>query len=71
MRAAYRLSGAHRMEVYRDLVADMMRESPPAAVYLTRSTVAYPFSERVDLACLVFLPQDGGFVDLAALCLRD
>jgi hypothetical protein len=38
----------------------MMRDSPPGAVYETRAWPAQFFSE-----------QDGGYVDLAALCLRD
>jgi ABC-type transport system substrate-binding protein/class 3 adenylate cyclase/streptogramin lyase/predicted Ser/Thr protein kinase len=71
MRAAYLLEGDARANAYRDLVGDMMRESPPGAVYLTRAWPAQFFSERMDPACNVFRPQDGGYVDLAALCLRD
>jgi hypothetical protein len=29
------------------------------------------FSDRVDPECVVTRPQDGGYVDLAALCFRD
>ncbi len=71
MRAAYLLRGEERARAYRELVADMMRESPPGAVYLTRSLPAQFFSERVDPKCVVTRPQDGGYVNLAALCLRD
>jgi ABC-type transport system substrate-binding protein len=71
MRAAYRLYGEERANAYRDLVADMIRESPPAAVFMTRTVPAHFFSERVDPKCVVARPQDGGYVDLAALCLRD
>jgi peptide/nickel transport system substrate-binding protein len=71
MRAAYRLQGEARASAYRDLVAHMMRASPPGAVYLTRAWPAQFFSERVDPKCVVTRPQDGGIADLAALCLRD
>ena len=71
MRAANRLYGDERASAYRDLVADMMRESPPGAVYQTRAGPAQFFSERVDPACVVMRPQDGGVADLAALCLRE
>jgi ABC-type oligopeptide transport system substrate-binding subunit/class 3 adenylate cyclase/predicted Ser/Thr protein kinase len=71
MRAAYQLSGERRAEAYRDLVGDMMRESPPGAVYDTRAWPAQFFSERIDPKCVVNRPQDGGYVDLAALCFRD
>lgn len=71
MRAAHRLSGDERVSAYRDLVADLMRESPPGAVYQTRAGPAQFFSERVDRTCVVNRPQDGGVADLAALCLRD
>jgi hypothetical protein len=67
MRSAYRLRGKARANAFRDLVADMMRESPPGAVYLTRawSWPAQFFSERIDPACVVLRPQDGGYADRA------
>ncbi len=71
MRAANRLSGDQRASAYRDLVADLMRESPPGAVYQTRAGPAQFFSDRVDPACVVNRPQDGGVANLAALCLRE
>jgi hypothetical protein len=37
MRAAHRLRGEARVAAYRDLVVDMMRESPPSAVFMTGS----------------------------------
>jgi peptide/nickel transport system substrate-binding protein len=71
MRAAHRLRGDERTAAYRDLVAEMMCESPPGAVYLTSALPAHFFSDRVDPKCVVSRPQDGGFIDLTALCLRD
>jgi hypothetical protein len=71
LRAAYEVQGEARASTYRDLVADMMRESPPVAVFDTRAQAAQFFSERIDPKCVVTRPQDGGFLDLAALCFRD
>ena len=71
MRAGYRLYGEERASAYRDLVSDMMRDSPPSAVFMARSLPVHFFSDRVDPECVVTRPQDGGQVDLAALCFRD
>jgi peptide/nickel transport system substrate-binding protein len=71
MRAAYRLYGEERASAYRDLVGDMTRDSPPSAVFMAGSLPVHFFSDRVDPDCVVTRPQDGGQVDLAALCLRD
>lgn len=68
MRAAYRIAGPRRAAAYRSLVADMMRESPPSAIFAHGRQFPQLFSERV--GCQVFRPQDGGWVDLAALCLK-
>ncbi len=62
-------TAARRPTAYRELVARMMRESPPSAVFaVPRGSIEF-FSAKV--GCQVFRPQDYGFVDLAALCLRD
>jgi serine/threonine-protein kinase len=67
MRRVYLVEGAGRAAAYRNLVARMMRESPPAAVFQVPRTPAQLFSGR--LGCQLFRPQDHGYVDLAALCL--
>jgi hypothetical protein len=46
----------------------MLRSAPPAAPYGTQNGPAQVFSSRI--GCKVFRPQDWGYVDLAALCLR-
>jgi ABC-type transport system substrate-binding protein len=68
MRAAHGVAGARRAAAYRALVADMMRMSPPAAVFAHTRSRPQLFSDRV--GCQVFRPQDLGWVDLAALCLK-
>ena len=68
MRTAHDVGGAARAEAYRRLVAGMLRAAPPAAPYGTQNGPAQVFSSRI--GCQVFRPQDWGYVDLAALCLR-
>jgi YVTN family beta-propeller protein len=68
MRSANRVAGHMRGAAYRSLVADMMRESPPSMVFAYVRFPPQVFSERV--GCQVFRPQDWGWVDLAALCLK-
>ena len=68
LRAAHGVGGAARAETYRRLVAGMLRAAPPAAPYGIQNGPAQVFSDRV--GCQVFRPQDWGYVDLAALCLR-
>ena len=68
LRAAHEVGGAARAATYRRLVAGMLREAPPAAPYGTQNGPAQVFSSRI--GCQVFRPQDWGYVDLAALCLR-
>jgi hypothetical protein len=46
-------------------------EAAPAAGRIAPALPAHFFSARVDPKCVVTQPQDGGYVDLAALCLRD
>jgi hypothetical protein len=46
----------------------MLRSAPPAAPYGTQNGPAQVFSSRI--GCKIFRPQDLGYVDLAALCLR-
>jgi hypothetical protein len=45
----------------------MMRTSPPIA---TLGVVGQPQLLSARTGCRVFRPQDGGLLDLAALCLR-
>jgi hypothetical protein len=68
MRAAYYVTGRKRASKYRMLATDMMRDSPPTAQYAFARQPPQIFSRRV--GCQVFRPQDGGLVDLAALCLK-
>ena len=68
MRAAYAVRGTARAGAYRRLVTDLLRSAPPGAVYGTQNGPAQVFSSRI--GCQVFRPQDWGYVDLAALCLR-
>ena len=68
MRRAATVVGPGRATVYRELVGRMMRQSPPTAVFAIPRQPVQLFSENV--GCQVFRPQDYGYVDLAALCLR-
>lgn len=68
IRAAYAVEGRARSAAYRRLVAAMFRLAPPAAVYGLQNGPPQLFSSRI--GCQVFRPQDSGYVDLAALCLR-
>jgi class 3 adenylate cyclase/ABC-type transport system substrate-binding protein/tRNA A-37 threonylcarbamoyl transferase component Bud32/streptogramin lyase len=68
LRAAHEIGGSDRGATYRRLVAGLLRSAPPAAPYGTQNGPAQVFSSRV--GCQVFRPQDWGYVDLAALCLR-
>jgi ABC-type oligopeptide transport system substrate-binding subunit len=68
LRAALDVRGAALGETYRRLVAEMLRSAPPAAPYGTQNGPAQVFSSRI--GCKIFRPQDLGYVDLAALCLR-
>jgi serine/threonine-protein kinase len=68
LRAADDVGGPTRAATYRRLVAGMLRSAPPAAPYGTQNGPAQVFSSRI--GCKVFRPQDWGYVDLAALCLR-
>ena len=68
MRATYRVGGTARAAAYRQLVAQMFRQSPPAAVFASQNGPPQLFSSRI--GCQVFRPQYGGYVDLPALCIR-
>jgi serine/threonine-protein kinase len=68
MRAAQEVGGTARADTYKQLVAGMLRSAPPAAVYGAPNGPAQVFSNRI--GCQLFRPQDWGYVDLAALCLR-
>jgi serine/threonine-protein kinase len=68
MEASARLYGPARGHAYRRLETQMFRNSPPAAVYAVMSGPPQIFSSRI--GCEIFRPQDGGLVDLAALCVR-
>ena len=68
MRAAHAVGGAARAGAYRRLVAGMFRADPPAAVYALQN--GPPQLVSTHIGCQVFRPQDLGYVDLAALCLR-
>src|SRR5262249_15463866 len=68
LRAALEVGGTARADTYRRLVAGTLRSAPPAAPYGIQNGPAQVFSSRI--GCQVFRPQDWGFVDLAALCLR-
>ena len=66
MRKAYSVGGAARASAYRSLATEMMRVSPPVAVFGRAQAAPQLFSSRV--GCQVYRPQDSGWVDLAALC---
>jgi ABC-type transport system substrate-binding protein/class 3 adenylate cyclase/streptogramin lyase/tRNA A-37 threonylcarbamoyl transferase component Bud32 len=68
VRAAYAVAGPGRAAAYRRVVAAMFRAAPPVAVYGLQNAPPQLFSSRI--GCQVFRPQDSGYVDLAALCLR-
>jgi hypothetical protein len=68
LRAADNVGGVARAETFRRLVSGLLRSAPPAAPYGTQNGPAQVFSSRI--GCQVFRPQDWGYVDLAALCLR-
>ena len=68
MRRAAAVVGPRRASIYRQLVGQMMRQSPPTAVFAIPRQPVQLFSENV--GCQVFRPQDYGYVDLAALCLH-
>ena len=68
MRTAHDVGGAARAEAYRRLVAGMLLCRPARSALRTQNGPAQVFSSRI--GCQVFRPQDWGYVDLAALCLR-
>ena len=62
-----RLSGEARLRAYGRLDIDIARHAAPVVAFADITADDF-FSARI--GCQVFRPQDWGFVDLAALCLR-
>jgi ABC-type transport system substrate-binding protein/class 3 adenylate cyclase len=66
MRKAYRASGPARAAAYRAVLARLGRSVPVVPVALDE----YPTLLGKRVGCASFAPQDGGRVNLAALCLH-
>ena len=66
IRAAYQVGGPARDGAYRRAVATLERHAPVAIIGLSEQ----PTLLGARVGCASFPPQDLGYLDLAALCLR-
>jgi hypothetical protein len=70
MRAAARLTGDARVRSFAALDVGLARGPVPMIALDQAGNSPQLFSERVPVRCHTFLPQFGGIVDIASLCLR-